>query len=421
MRKVSIPAIVLLIFGLLGFSINKKESKGKKVPLVYSVENRGADCTPPPMPPVSELPEIKSLPDPFEFADGKHRVKNLDDWRCRRAEIGDEIMHYELGTKPPPPDNLEASFSSEDSVITVTIVVKKDTLKLTSHVWIPKGKGPFPAIIGVGFRGGTGSLPRDIFTSRNIATVQFNFAELAPAGFSNVKRGMGGFYKLYPDSKVGYFAAWAWGVSRIIDALEKLPQLKIDLKHIGVTGCSFAGKIALFSGAFDERIALTIAQESGGGGYTAWRVTETLSGKRETLRNAQGAPWYYQDFSKFNNAVTKLPYDHHELMAMVAPRALFVTGNPDYEWLADESGYVCSKAAQEVWRAFGVPDRFGFSIVGKHMHCKVPDQQIPEIEAFVDKFLLGKENVNTNIATTPYHSDLSRWIKWKTPDLTKGE
>ena len=53
------------------------------------------------------------------------------------------------------------------------------------------------------------------------------------------------------------------------------------------------------------------------------------------------------------------------------------------------------------------------------MHRSVPDCQIPEIEAFVEKFLLGKENVNTNIETTPYHSDLSKWIKWKTPDLTK--
>ena len=420
MKRFYLFGIVLLIFGLFGFSSNNKKSKSKDVPLVYNVENSGADCAAPPLPPISELPEVKSLRDPFEFANGKHRVKNLDDWSCRRAEIGAEIMHYELGTKPPPPDKLEASFSP-DSVLTVTIVVKNDTLKLTSHIWIPEGKGPFPAIIGVGMPGGTGSLPRDIFTSRNIATVQFNFGEIAPAGFKNVKRGAGGFYKLYPDIKVGYFAAWAWGVSRIIDALEKLPELKIDLKHIGVTGCSFAGKIALFSGAFDERIALTISQESGGGGYTAWRVTESLSGKRETLRNAQGAPWYYQDFSIFNDAVTKLPYDHHELMAMVAPRALLVTGNPDYEWLADESGYVCSKASQEVWKAFGVADRFGFSIVDKHLHCKVPDQQIPEIEAFVDKFLLGKENINTNIATTPYHSDLSPWIKWETPDLTKVE
>jgi hypothetical protein len=60
-------------------------------------------------------------------------------------------------------------------------------------------------------------------------------------------------------------------------------SLPIILKHIAVTGCSFASKMALFAGAFDERIVLTIAQESGGGGYPVWRVSETL-GNVETLK-----------------------------------------------------------------------------------------------------------------------------------------
>jgi hypothetical protein len=175
--------------------------------------------------------------------------------------------------------------------------------------------------------------------------------------------------------------------------------------------------MTLFAGAFDERIALTIAQEPGGGGHTAWRVTEKLDGKRETLRNAQGSFWYREDFNQFNEAVTKLPYDHHELMAMVAPRALLVLGNTDYEWLADESGYVGCKAASEVWKALGVPDRFGFSIVGGHMHCKLPDIQKPEVVAFVEKFLLGNQSANTNVARSPFNTDLSRWITWKTPKL----
>ncbi len=74
----------------------------------------------------------------------------------------------------------------------------------------------------------------------------------------------------------------------MIDGLELVRnELPIDLKHLAVTGCSFAGKMALFAGAFDERIALTIAQESGGGGAAAWRVSETL-GNVETLGKARG-------------------------------------------------------------------------------------------------------------------------------------
>jgi hypothetical protein len=86
-------------------------------------------------------------------------------------------------------------------------------------------------------------------------------------------------------------------------------------------------------------------------------------------------------------------------------------------WLGDESGHVGSNAAKEIWKALGVPDRFGYSIVGGHSHCAVPTSQIPEIEAFVDKFLLGNTAVNTDISTTPYHTDLSKWITWETPPL----
>jgi hypothetical protein len=404
--------IIILILLLNTFVI--VNSLAQEMPLVYEVENTGADCMQPPLPSFSELPNITSLPDPFLWSDSSRgRITSRADWRCRRAEIGAEIEKYELGSKPAPPDTLEASFSA-DSVLTVTIVENGDTLTLTSKITLPEGEGPFPAVIGVGFFS-SGSLPPDIFTSRGIATIHFVESQVTP-GWSNV-RGDGPFFQLYPDKTRSKFIAWAWGVSRIIDGLEKVPEANIDLSHLAITGCSYAGKIALFSGAFDERIALTISIESGGGGFTAWRVTETLSGSRETLRNAQGQQWYLQSISQFNNAVTKLPYDHHELMAMVAPRALFVTGNPNFEWLADESGHVASNAAHKVWKSLGVPDRFGFSIMGGHDHCLLPNSQRPEVEAFVEKFLLGNNAVDTDISTSPYNSNLTPWITWETPEL----
>ncbi len=343
----------------------------QEIPLVYDVENTGADCTEPPLPSFAELPIIEALPDPFEWSDGSGRIESADDWRCRRAEIGAEVEHYELGTKPEPPDSLEASFT-EDTVITlpplfeggdsltlsgpmliVTVIEGEDTLTMYVPISLPEGEGPFPAVIGVGLFG-PGSLPLDIFTSRGIATIHYMEWQVTDA-WSQI-RGDGPFYQLYPDTKRGKFIAFAWGASRIIDGLEKCPQANIDLSHLAITGCSYAGKIALFSGAFDERIALTIPQEPGGGGDAAWRVSETLSGV-EVLRSAQGYAWYYQDLADFNYAVTKLPYDHHEVMAMIAPRALLLIGNPTMVWLAEESGHVACKAAQKVWNAFGVPDR----------------------------------------------------------------
>jgi len=408
--------IKIILLALLFNALLLGDLLAQEIPLVYDVENTGADCPDPDFLEFEDLPSDMTLPDPFMWADtARGRIESVDDWRCRRAEIGALIEHYELGTKPDADslDNIEAVFMG-DTLLIVTVVRNEDTLILNVPVGLPEGEGPFPAVIGVGFLP-TGSLPSDIFTDRGIATIQFIDSQVANAWSS--LRGDGAFYELYPDTKRGKFMAFAWGVSRIIDGLEMCPEINIDLTHLAITGCSYAGKIALFSGAFDERIALTITQEPGGGGDAAWRVTQTLDGSRETLRSAQSYCWYLQGLSQFNNTVRKLPFDHHELMAMVAPRALLVIGNPDMVWLAEESGHVACKAAHEVWKAFGVPDRFGFSKVGHDDHCVLPESQRPELIAFVEKFLLGDTTTNTDVEISPYDPDLSDWITWDTPEL----
>ena len=77
--------------------------------------------------------------------------------------------------------------------------------------------------------------------------------------------------------------------------------------------------------------------------------------------------------------------------------------------------YVSANAAQRVWERFGIADRFGYSIVAGHGHCQLPEVQYPEVEAFIDKFLLGKEaNTVVRIAPTDYPTkyDPKQWIKW---------
>ena len=230
---------------------------------------------------------------------------------------------------------------------------------------------------------------------------------------------------------MGAYCAWPWGISRLIDGLEKVgKKSRIDLSHLAVSGCSFAGKMALFAGAFDERIALTIAQEPGGGGVDSWRVSETL-GNVETLGRTSYA-WFLESMRQFaGKNVNRLPIDHHELAALIAPRALLVLGNTDYEWLAEESNYVSCQAARMVWKAFGIEDRMGFSIQGGHMHCMLPESQYPEVEAFIDKFLLGKTDVDTFVSKADMFEDVDylKWMPWaneierlgeERPPYTKG-
>lgn len=209
----------------------------------------------------------------------------------------------------------------------------------------------------------------------------------------------------------------------MIDGLEKVEKKsRIDLSHLAISGCSFAGKMALFAGAFDERIALTIAREPGGGGVNAWRVSETLENV-ETLGRTNYA-WFLESMRQFaGKNVNRLPIDHHELAALIAPRALLVLGNTDYEWLAEESNYVSCQAARMVWKAFGIEDRMGFSIQGGHMHCMLPKSQYPEVEAFIDKFLLGKTDVDTFVTKADMFEDMDylKWMPWANEIERLGE
>ena len=376
------------------------------IPLVYPVENTTADCPPPPLPDPEGLPAVTTLPDPFEAADGSGRDTSFAAWACRRNEILTEIQHYEVGQKPSRPEELTARYDGDS--LYVEMVNHGDTLTLSAAVSLPEGAGPFPAVIGVGR--GSGSLPPELFSERGVATIGFNFRQVMA---HQQTRGEEPINALYPDqTEMGAYAAWPWGISRIIDGLELLgEELPIDLTHLAVTGCSFAGKMALFAGAFDERIALTIAQEPGGGGGAAWRVSETL-GEVETLGRTD-YHWFKESMREFSDQVDKLPFDHHELMALVAPRALLLLGNTDYEWLADESLYVSARAAHEVWKTFGVGDRFGFSINGGHPHCQLPEEQWPEVGAFIDKFLLDDQGADTEVTIHPFDGvDYQQWYTW---------
>lgn len=177
--------------------------------------------------------------------------------------------------------------------------------------------------------------------------------------------------------------------------------------------------MALFAGAFDERIAATFAQESGGGGAPSWRVSHAIEpdGSVEKISNTDGS-WFITgmktDFRGDN--VYKLPEDHHLLMAMVAPRALLVSGNTDFVWLSNRSNYVTSKATQRIYETLGIGDRFGFWIDGNHGHCALGANEQPIIDGFYQKFLLG-QNGTWDVHVYPQTSgftdlDYKRWTWW---------
>lgn len=410
-QKIKMALAVLLLSQMMVFGQTA-------IPLVYDKEYTNDNFQLPGILPIDKLPEIATLPDPFAWADGSGRSTDFKDWKRHRFEIAHQLQHYELGMKPVTPrDSIEATLNND----TLRVIVHEngEVLLLTAPIKYPEGNGPFPAIIGIGRP--TGALPEQLFDKRKIAQITFDFIQVMS---HTQKRGNEPINRLYPEqTEMGSYCAWSWGISRLIDGLEKVgKKSRIDLSHLAISGCSFAGKMALFAGAFDERIALTIAQEPGGGGVNAWRVSETLENV-ETLGRTNYA-WFLESMRQFaGKNVNRLPIDHHELAALIAPRALLVLGNTDYEWLAEESNYVSCQAARMVWKAFGIEDRMGFSIQGGHMHCMLPKSQYPEVEAFIDKFLLGKTDVDTFVTKADMFEDVDylKWMPWANEIERLGE
>lgn len=239
-------------------------------------------------------------------------------------------------------------------------------------------------------------------------------------------RGLGLFYNLYGKThSASAMTAWVWGVSRIIDALETTSAANINTQKIAVTGCSRDGKGALMAGAFETRIALTIPQESGSGGDACWRLSLFEQNSGSVVQTATEIVtenvWFSTNFNNYVNTLNALPYDHHLLAAMVAPRPLISYENTDYVWLSPLSSFGCMTAAHTVYQALGVPQNHGFEQVGGHAHCAWPTSLTPTLNAFFDKFLLG-QNVSTNEWSTnnvfggvPWNS--ANWINWSTPTL----
>lgn len=410
-QKIKMALAILLLSQMMVFGQTA-------IPLVYDKEYTNDNFQLPGILPIDKLPEIATLPDPFAWADGSGRSTDFKDWKRHRFEIAHQLQHYELGMKPVTPrDSIEAILNND----TLRVIVHEngEVLLLTAPIKYPEGNGPFPAIIGIGRS--TGALPEQLFDKRKIAQITFDFTQVMS---HTQKRGNEPINRLYPEqTEMGSYCAWSWGISRLIDGLEKVEKKsRIDLSHLAISGCSFAGKMALFAGAFDERIALTIAKEPGGGGVNAWRVSETLENV-ETLGRTNYA-WFLESMRQFaGKNVNRLPIDHHELAALIAPRALLVLGNTDYEWLAEESNYVSCQAARMVWKAFGIEDRMGFSIQGGHMHCMLPKSQYPEVEAFIDKFLLGKTYVDTFVTKADMFEDMDylKWMPWANEIERLGE
>jgi hypothetical protein len=396
---------------------------------IADVENRGADCALPTLPAYADLTENALLPDPFVGADGT-RITTKEAWTCRRAELAAQVQEYELGPKPPRPTNVSGALA--DNVFTITVDNGGPAVSFNATITLPTtGTAPYPAVIVLG--GGTSFDANGTISGRGVALISLDHGDVA-AQMNGSSRGIGKFYDLYgADHPAGAMIAWAWGASRLIDALESTPEANIDPDRLGVTGCSRNGKGALVVGAFDDRIALTLPQESGAGGSSLWRMADANQqawiaagqvpdyGAVQTLAQiVMENVWFRASFADFSQTATRLPFDHHSVMGLVAPRAMLVVNNTDQYWLDREGSNLGAMMGHSVWQALGLADSMGQSQVGGHNHCvDVPQAQLDEVGAYVDKFLIGGGTGNTSVMYSDglFPDRRAEWADWQPPVL----
>lgn len=143
--------------------------------------------------------------------------------------------------------------------------------------------------------------------------------------------------------------AWAWGSSRMADYLKT--QDRIDYDKIAIMGHSRQGMAALWAGAQDTRFKIVIANNSGEGGAA---ITRRRFGETIAIQNSLFPHWCAPNYHKYNDYEDKLPVDYHQLIALIAPRAVYISSAEEDRWADPKGEYLGAYHASQVYKLYGL-------------------------------------------------------------------
>ena len=363
------------------------------------------------------------LEDPLAFADGR-KLRDRSEWPARRAEILKIFAENMFGQEPPPAETVFSEKIEEGKTCGGFGVRRQYRMWFTKDKsgpfvdWLlllpAKAKSSVPVFMLLNYEGNHQFLsdpeilmPEDVWIrfakdfkadpstrgcferqsgpecvfpaatilARGYGVMTACYAQVSPDPCDHPeKSAWTGVFDLWPKrdesraDNTTAIGAWAWALSRGMDLVERIPE--IDAKRVIATGWSRLAKTALLASARDERFAVCIPNQTGGGGCP---LAKRDYGENVATEMKMFPYWYCKAYGRFERNPGKLlTFDQHLLLAAIAPRPLMVQGF-DMEWFDTEGEYLALRAASPVWAFLGCeplpdrpfPDDFDESCIGR--------------------------------------------------------